>query len=116
MNAWSLFVGTIGTINILLAIIIVFLERRNISSTWAWLMILWFVPIIGFLLYLLLGQQFTLRRIFRWDRNIHSVIRQQVAEQKQLLQQSDHRFANETVEAYRQLVYLHLTDNESILT
>lgn len=44
-------------INILLAIMIVFFERRDIGATWAWLIVLLFIPIIGFLLYLFLGRQ-----------------------------------------------------------
>lgn len=44
------------TLNILLASLVVFFERRNPASTWAWLLVLFFIPIIGFLTYLVLGR------------------------------------------------------------
>ena len=41
-------------INILLAITIVFFERRDPRTIWAWLLVLYFVPVLGFFLYLLI--------------------------------------------------------------
>ena len=35
-------------INITLTFTIIFLERKNPQSTYAWLLFLWMVPIIGF--------------------------------------------------------------------
>lgn len=43
-------------INILFAILLVFFERRNPTTTWLWLMVLAFLPGIGFILYLFIGQ------------------------------------------------------------
>ena len=45
-------------INLVLAFVIIFLEkdRRSASSTWAWLFVLFILPIIGFILYLFLGR------------------------------------------------------------
>ena len=42
--------------NVAAAIAILFFERRDVSATWAWLMILFFLPVIGFLIYLLFGR------------------------------------------------------------
>ena len=39
-------------INILLAITIVFFERRDPRTIWAWLLVLYFIPVLGFFLYL----------------------------------------------------------------
>ena len=60
------FLGTILTIllvvgfitNVVLAFVIIFLERdrRTASSTWAWLFVLFVLPVIGFILYLFLGR------------------------------------------------------------
>ena len=43
-------------INMLLAIIIVFFERRDPKTIWTWLLVLYFLPVLGFLIYLLFGQ------------------------------------------------------------
>lgn len=48
--------GSLGIIvNIILIIFLIFFERKNPSTTWAWLLILIFIPIIGFIAYLLFG-------------------------------------------------------------
>ena len=43
-------------INILLSLIIVFFERRSPQAVWTWLLLLYFIPIVGFILYLIIGQ------------------------------------------------------------
>ena len=45
-------------INIFLSILIIFFQRKNPMTVWAWLLILYFIPVLGFGLYLLLGQNF----------------------------------------------------------
>ncbi|MDE7271168.1 MAG: PLDc N-terminal domain-containing protein, partial [Acetatifactor sp.] len=40
--------------NMLFAVIIVFFERRNPKSVWGWLLLMFFIPILGFVLYLFL--------------------------------------------------------------
>ena len=51
-------------INLCLAFILVFMQRRDPSATWAWLMVLLFIPILGFLLYLFLGQDLKRKKTF----------------------------------------------------
>lgn len=51
-------------VNMLLAILLIFIERRNPTSTWAWLVVLFILPGIGFFLYLLLGQNFHRKKMF----------------------------------------------------
>ena len=54
-------------INITLTFTIIFLERKNPQSTYAWLLFLWMVPILGFLFYVLFSQNLTKRKIFRYN-------------------------------------------------
>lgn len=58
-----LFIG----INIILTIVIVFLERKNPQSTYAWLLFLWMIPILGFVFYWFLSQNLTRRKIYKYD-------------------------------------------------
>jgi len=51
--------------NILFALTIVFLEHREPRSVWAWLMVLFFLPGAGFVLYLLFGMDMRKRKLFR---------------------------------------------------
>ena len=50
-------------INILLSLIIVFFERRSPQAVWTWLLLLYFIPIVGFILYLIIGQDLSLIHI-----------------------------------------------------
>ena len=44
-------------INELAAIFTVFRERRDIAATWAWLLVLTLIPVIGFIIYAFLGRK-----------------------------------------------------------
>lgn len=102
-------------VNILFASVLIFLERKDAGTTWAWLLILFFIPFIGFVIYLFLGQNLTRQRLFQCEGvkkiGIEKLIRQQ------LNQIGKQKFdINETVEDYRDLIYLHLKNNDAVLT
>ena len=67
-------------LNLLLAVVIVFFERRSPKSVWAWLLLLFFIPVVGFMFYLLLGTDLRKRKIFRakeFQENIQETLRRQ---------------------------------------
>lgn len=41
-----------------------FRSRRDIASTWAWLLVLTILPVVGFILYLFVGRQLSHDEIF----------------------------------------------------
>ena len=57
-------VGMIFTLNVILAIFMLFSERRKPASTWAWLLVLFFIPIFGFLIYLIFGRDSKREKLF----------------------------------------------------
>ena len=57
-------IEVLWVINIGLAIWTVFRSRRDIASTWAWLLVLSVFPVIGFIIYLFLGRQLSHDEIF----------------------------------------------------
>lgn len=52
-------------VNFFLAGGIVFLQRRDPKTVWAWLLVLYFLPWVGFLLYFLVGRDYYRERKFR---------------------------------------------------
>ncbi|GAB6168062.1 cardiolipin synthase [Clostridium carnis] len=52
-------------VNIVFAISLIFIERKDPTTTWAWLLILLVLPGVGFITYLLLGQNLSRQKIFR---------------------------------------------------
>lgn len=59
-------------INLVLAFVIIFLERnrRTASSTWAWLFVLFVLPLIGFILYLFFGRTVSARKLNKNNGNV----------------------------------------------
>ncbi|MDL2248480.1 cardiolipin synthase [Tyzzerella sp. OttesenSCG-928-J15] len=66
--------GLVLVLDILFAAIIVFFERKNPGVTWAWLMVILFLPYVGFVLYLVCGldgnKYNTFMRKSKMDRDI----------------------------------------------
>lgn len=52
-------------LNILFAGILIFVERKNPTTTLAWILVFVLLPYIGFIIYLLVGQNFNGRRLFK---------------------------------------------------
>ena len=64
----------IYTINILMIIAVIFAERKSPSATLAWIMVLAFVPIIGFVFYLVFNQNIARIKINRLTENEKYVV------------------------------------------
>ncbi|MHA8262339.1 cardiolipin synthase [Lactobacillaceae bacterium Melli_B3] len=54
-------------INTAFALLTVFRQKRDIAATWAWLLVLSFFPIIGFIIYAFLGRKLPKKRLFRFQ-------------------------------------------------
>lgn len=55
----------LGFINFIFMITLLFFEKKNPASTWAWLLILAFVPILGFIAYLFCGHDISKEKLFK---------------------------------------------------
>ncbi|GAB3048383.1 cardiolipin synthase [Virgibacillus ainsalahensis] len=116
MGIWTFLLGLVMLLNIALGASIIFLERKDASSTWAWLMVLLFIPIAGFFLYLIFGKPISNRRIFTWDTKSRLGVKTAVQSQLRALEERRFDFANEEIEEYEDLVYLHLRNDDAIFT
>ena len=102
-------------INVLLSIVVVFFQRRNPKSVWAWLLILYFIPVLGFVFYLLIGADMHKRKMFRTkeieDRLANAIRRQELMIRSQELKQK-----YPGVTDYSDLVMYHLHTTSAILS
>ena len=67
-TVWSwilLFIVILLFANVILSGFVVFFERRNPASTWAWLLVLLFIPIFGFFAYMVFGRNSKREKMFR---------------------------------------------------
>src|SRR5699024_8261047 len=107
MQLAAFLLGILLFANIALAFTIIFLERKNVSSTWAWLMVLFFIPILGFFLYLLFGLKLS-KHIFTWDTKSRLGVEREVQKQIEVLKQDKLPYMQEILKEYKDLYFLHL--------
>jgi len=108
--------GFIIIFNIDLGFSIIFLEHKDASSAWAWLMVLLFIPILGFFLYLIFGKPLSNRKIFTWDTKSKLGVKKAVQAQMRDLEEDRFQFKDERLAEYKDLYYLHLRNDDAILT
>lgn len=103
-------------VNLLLAIAVIFLERKNASSAWAWLLILYFLPLVGFILYLLLGRQLRKKHLFRWEGRKNIGIDKLIDYQIEALQTNKLEYRLPETEKYNTLIHMNLAASHAVLT
>lgn len=103
-------------INMLLALVLVFFERRNPTSTWLWLMVLLFLPGVGFVLYLFLGQDMSKKKMFKTKAEEDDCFDVLVADQERIMNTREFIRKNPDYAAYDDIVKLHLMGSNSVFT
>lgn len=116
MNILTILLSVLFILNFIFAAIVIFMERRDASTTWAWLLVLFFVPLLGFILYLIFGQNLSRKRLFDWDGVDKIGIEHLISGQIESLRDEGFRFPDPVAEKNRDLIYLHLINNEAVLT
>ncbi|MGG4455376.1 cardiolipin synthase [Brevibacillus porteri] len=105
---------TIG--NLILAAVLIFMERRNIAATWAWLMVLLFLPGIGFIVYLIFGHKLSKKKLYRLKEGEFSHFRAAVDRQKQLLAQGELQVNDPEMERHRDMIFMNVVSDGAYYT
>ncbi|MHA6250610.1 cardiolipin synthase [Oceanobacillus sp. CAU 1775] len=116
MSLISILTILVIIVNIILGGSIVFLERKNASSTWAWLMVLLFIPIVGFLLYLIFGKPISKGRIFIWDTKSRLGLKAAVQAQLREMETNQFEYADPDMADYQSLIYLNMRTDAAIFS
>lgn len=116
MEITQLIISGILLFNIILSLTIVFLERKSPTSTWAWIMVLTFIPVLGFILYLIFGRKLSNKRIFTWDTKAKLGVKTAVQHQLREIENKELHLNDERMVPYTDLFYLHLRNNDAIYT
>ena len=101
--------------NMLFAIIIIFFERKEPRSVWAWLLLLFFIPIVGFLFYLLLGTDMHKRKMFRL-KEVEDRLNEEVRGQEHRLQSRRSEDRDGEIDRYRDLIMYNLESSGAVLS
>ncbi|TWI54544.1 cardiolipin synthase [Halalkalibacter nanhaiisediminis] len=115
MDMFSLILIVGLLLNLLFIIILIFIERKDATTTWAWLFVLYFLPFVGSILYLLFGQDVTRRNQFKKEAAKKIGIGEAISSQKKQVEEPNFSFDIPTVEQYRELVDMHLIHHDALL-
>ncbi len=119
MDSYTIFINIISfifMINIAFAIILIIFERRNPQSTWMWLMVMLFIPILGFILYLFFGQNMRRKKFFYLKKEEESSILNVVNEQKRLINKENIINQYDLIQQYHDVINLNLSSDNFIFT
>ncbi len=102
-------------INCILSIAIIFFQRKNPASVWTWLLILYFIPVAGFIFYLLIGGDMHKSRMFRTkeveDHIFEAIRSQEVSIRTRTLQEE-----SPLLKKYSDLIFYNLETAGAMLT
>ncbi|MBS9334518.1 cardiolipin synthase [Fructobacillus sp. M1-13] len=68
------------TLNTILAVLTVFREPRDIAATWAWILVLIFMPVVGFVIYSFAGRKLPAKRLFAFQGQDASLMEKKIQE------------------------------------
>lgn len=105
-------------INLILAFIIIFLEkdRRSASSTWAWLFVLFLLPIVGFILYLFLGRTVSKKKLEKNNGKELDAFQDLVKAQANSFEKLNFNSPNDQVTKHHDLIRMLLMKQDAFLT
>ncbi|WP_367342351.1 cardiolipin synthase [Limosilactobacillus sp.] len=102
--------------NIAFAIWTVFRTRRDIASTWAWLLVLSVFPVIGFILYLFVGRKISSDDIFNMQDEERRFRQTYVRKQADLLKKHRLLLKQEHLMSAHQMVTLSTSLNDALVS
>lgn len=111
---WLVF-DNLFVINIVLSLVIVFFQRRNPQHVWTWLLLLYFIPILGFVLYLIIGQDFHKSRMFK-AKEIDGQLEYEAGRQEENIYRRRMVMTTPVMSRYKRLILYNLEAGQAVLT
>lgn len=102
-------------LNIVLSLLIILFQRKEPRTVWAWLLVLYFIPVFGFVLYLLIGQNFHKDRMFKM-KEIEDEVKFAVRRQGESIYRKKLRLRDPEQERFKNLILYNLNEAEAVLT
>ena len=109
------FIVSLYVVEFIFAITIIFIERKNPSSTIAWVMIIFILPIGGMILYLLLSQNIARQKIFKLSAHEQDVVEKPLENQILEMKEGVFQYSDEE-ESLARLITLNQVYGKSFLT
>ena len=114
-QAWKWVWDNIFYINIILAVLIVFFQRRDPKAVWTWLLALYFLPIVGFIFYLLICQDYRKQKMFR-IKDVEDSLNSMRSKQEEDLIRNKTHIHDSVLQEYADLALYNLEANGAVYT
>lgn len=114
-DIWNFIIGNIIIINIILSIIIVFFQRRDPKTVWTWLLVLYFIPVFGIFIYLILGQDYRKSKMFK-VKEMEDALHYSVTKQERFFRERTKGMENLYIYNYVKLIRYNLNSGASMFT
>ena len=116
MPGWGDFTLGLVVINVLFAAAILFYERKNAASAWVWILILFFLPLIGFIFYVFIGKPITKKDAKQQTAYQNPAFEEITEKQYLAMEKGDSLFDPPLEDRFRSIVRMHLATGVSPLT
>lgn len=100
-------------VNIVLSIVVVFVQRKDPKSIWSWLLVLNCIPIVGFLLYLLIGQDLYKSKMFKL-KEIEDTLNAAIGKQEKSLMRKELKMSDADLSDYEDLIMYNLQSGGAV--
>ena len=94
-------------INIFFSILVVFFQRKDPRSIWSWLLVLNFIPVVGFLLYLIIGWDLYKSKLFKL-KEIEDTLNAAIGKQEEILKRKELQIEDAELFGYRDMIMYNL--------
>lgn len=102
-------------INIILSIMIVFFERREPKSVWTWLLLLYFIPVLGIFLYFMIGHDFHREHMFH-TKEIEDAIHSAIRTQEETIRMDEFQPEDPRLKKFSDVVLFNLMASDAVYT
>lgn len=116
IKAYFLAFSNLFILNLALSAVIIFLERKKPTSTLLWVMTVNFFPVFGFILYLLLGQDMSRRKMFAEKQSVDTNLRRQAKRQLRKIKWGSMTYHNARIGDYEDMLQMFIRGEREMLT
>lgn len=102
-------------LNIIGAVYTVFRQRRDIAATWAWLLVLFFLPGVGFVIYAFVGRKLPENKLFPLKSKTRLQLDQVMEHQRRELKKNEFTAADQVVKDSERMVQFFTKTDYSFL-
>lgn len=101
------FICVLFAVNFIIALTIIFLERKTPAAALSWIMVLFLMPVLGIALYFFFSQNIARKQIFKLTHNEEVIISSVLKTQLEAIEDNRFGFTTKAAEKWQDLIHLN---------